>query len=473
MGENPYKNFTRGYSKNSPLSPHIDPHNSQLQSAALVNHLMATNAMKDAFTVLQMPIVEMGEFVQQKIAENPLFEVYSESDILQEEDHEEYEARSEYPHFNHQSAKEYVDVESWLSYEPSWFERLFVQLKELFPGAREYSQAEKIIGNLNEKGYLDVPTEELAAVNFSSTEETQVIINKIKDYYEGDIGCRNIQEVLLYQLEKQGKKDSLAYQIINNCYQDFIHKRFKDIAKSLHQSQRSICEAIDKEITCLKLVNSKIFNQSYTPQSVIPDIILSLVDGEFHITVNEETLPQIKINQEYLALLHDRSLQKESKAYIKERAFQGQWLLKTLAERRNTLYRIAEQLLRIQSDFFIFSEGRLKPLTIKEISDNLELNESTVCRAISNKYLACDRGIFSLKSFFTSSIHTKEGENVSSNTIKELIKDVIHRENPEKPLSDEEISQALEDQGYLCARRTVSKYRQELNILSKRERKKT
>ncbi|HXW60909.1 MAG TPA: RNA polymerase sigma-54 factor, partial [Myxococcota bacterium] len=206
-------------------------------------------------------------------------------------------------------------------------------------------------------------------------------------------------------------------------------------------------------------------------QTIIPDLSIHWNDHRLIAEVNDASLPNLRFNPRYLQLLNEESLSEETRRFIQEKLTSGKWLARNLQERHQTLYRIAEQLIEIQSPFFSHPNGKLVPITMKEIAERLELHESTIARAVANKYILTPRGTLPLRFFFTHAYVNDKGENVSAKTVKELVQKIIAEENKTVPFSDETISSMIKEKGIPCARRTVAKYSQELGIGNTVQRK--
>jgi RNA polymerase sigma-54 factor len=271
----------------------------------------------------------------------------------------------------------------------------------------------------------------------------------------------------MIQLKGMGKKESLAFRIVEDHYDDVMHNRIPLIAKALSCSVQEVRETISNEIAHLDLhpgANQADGHYKQIIHHLTPDLTISYSEGKFSIEINEEHIPGLRLNRSYLQMLQDHSLPEETRSYIREKIASGKWLLRNLHERHQTLYRIAQELIQNQSLFLSSPKGKLIPLTMKEIAEKLELHESTVARAVSNKYVSCPRGILPLRSFFTHAYTTETGENISAQTVKELLVQILQTEDKSAPLSDEMISSMIKEKGIPCARRTIAKYRQELNI---------
>jgi RNA polymerase sigma-54 factor len=346
------------------------------------------------------------------------------------------------------------------------------QTREIFSTEKEIKMAEEIIGNLNENGFLFLPLEEIAILNEFELEKLHAILYKIQELDPPGIGARSIQEALLLQLNRKKKGQSLAYKIIENHFQDLIHNKLPVIQKSLQCSIGDINFAIHNEIAKLDLHPGSGFIKEIT-QPIIPDLRIEANDkGELQVQVLDEYLPTFRLNQRYLKIIDDVNASEETKDFIKQKLMSAKWLIKNIYQRGNTLEKIGKTLIEKQADFFSSPEGKLHPLTMKSLAEVIEVHESTVARAVANKYLTCNRGIFHLKSFFTTEIDTEKGTTISAKTVKDIVQETILKENKKKPLSDQEISNIIQQQGIHCARRTVTKYRKLLNFDNAHQRKK-
>ncbi|MCB1135368.1 MAG: RNA polymerase sigma-54 factor, partial [Chlamydiia bacterium] len=274
---------------------------------------------------------------------------------------------------------------------------------------------------------------------------------------------RDPREALLIQLRRKGKKASLAYKIIDKHFDDLLHNRIPAIHKGLGASPGEIEAEISKVIGGLSLQPGAAFGD-VPVQHVRPDGKIVLEHGELRVEVNDDTLPPLRLNRRYLRMLDDPSLSPEDKEYIMKKAMSGRWLLKNIHQRNETLFRILESLTKRQGDFLRDPVGELKPLTMKVVAEELEVHESTVARAVANKYVDCPRGLLPLRFFFSNSYVTKGDEDVSSHSVKAVLSELIDREDKSKPLSDEALSQLMAERGISCARRTVAKYRREMQI---------
>lgn len=471
--------------ENSKYFPSFDL--SPVQHLKHLQHLMMTPQMKQALSILQLPVLELSSIISEELEQNPVLE-YEEEAIeadyeadeeiahlkkLEAEFYDPFDDRKNYSQLDPEdNDKNSSFIENAHSYDLSLFAFLMNQAKECFDSIEELSIAEWLIGNLDDFGFLSSSIEELASLKNFSVELTTGILQIIQTFDPIGIGARNLQECLLIQLSAKKKRSSLAYRIISEFYDAMIHNKIAVISQSLKLSPQSIKETIEKEISNLDMHPGLNFQYSTAClQTITPDVYIENGLKDLNIKINEESIPALKINTRYLRLLENKDLTTETKQYILNKITAGKWLLKSIEQRHSTLYRIAKEVAEKQADFIFLPHGQLKPFAMKEIAEKLMLNESTVARAISNKYVECPKGIFSLRSFFTNGFTTTEGVSVSSTSVRELIKKIILDEDKSSPLSDEAISLVIKNKGIDCARRTVAKYRKELRLGNASQRK--
>jgi RNA polymerase sigma-54 factor len=428
--------------------------------------MTATLAMQQAFLVLQMPTYELAAWLQMQIDQNPILKVpeaqgeAADQPPVQEIDFEKksFNILNEMDEtftgalFPEEGPKE-KQKEGALSYTCSLFEHLMRQAQEVFSSPKDLAEAESVIGNLDARGFLgDAPAD-------------PKILETIQTFDPPGIGARNLQESLLIQLQLKGKADSIAYQVVRYYFNELLHNQFPEIEKKTKIPMCALQKTLHQEIGSLDFHPGHRFLSSVAP-TLIPDIYVQKREEAWQIVVNDSFLPKFEI-----APPPPELFQNEEKAFIRTHVAQGKWLLRTLRRRQETLTKIVSFLLQKQADFFNGQPHKLQPLTLHEAAQELGLHESTVARAVSDKYLSSPQGIFSLKSFFTQALHTSEGKKVSARTARDLIKKLVDSEDKQSPLSDDSIASSLEKQGIPCARRTVAKYRKNLQIPTASQRR--
>jgi RNA polymerase sigma-54 factor len=458
-------------------------------------HLLVSASMQKAFHVLQMPIVELAEWLKTEIEQNPVLEYVEEreqedftmSNHLEEKEidfeksqfeildvlDDSYEASlfsEEKGHILKELKKEINEsAESLLPHRISLFEHLMQQAKAVFFDETRLKAAEMIIGNLDERGFLSPSSEDVG--NTLEKDTLQEIIKKIQTFDPPGIGAVDVRHSLLLQLELKNQKNSLAYAIIDHHFDDLLHNRMPLLQRKLKCSKEALKTAIQQEISCLDLHPGYRFR--FEPaQAITADLILKKEEHGWKLDVNEETLPAFQVTSHYLSLLEETSVSSQEKTFIKRHITAGKWLTHIVARRHQTLKSIAHYLIKKQQGFLMGEERHLTPMSMQEIARELGLHESTIARAIAHKYLFSPQGLVSLRSFFSTSLLSDTGEGVSSTTIKQLLSEWIQKEDKKKPLSDQLLSLKINKIGIPCARRTVAKYRQALKIAPASQRRK-
>ena len=325
---------------------------------------------------------------------------------------------------------------------------------------------QEIIGNLDENGYLTTPLDRIAlAVNLPLT-NVESVLRLIQQFEPAGIGARSISECLLIQQKSLGENEPLVEMIIQFHLEDVARKNYSHIAKSLKQPLDEVELAI-KKIVRLDPKPGRNYSQE-EPQAVIPDVIITHDAECIKVTINNEDSFSIRINESYRSLLKKHRDDKEAKEFLSDKLRYALELVQAVSKRKETLLKIMQVLVDIQQEALLNDFSSLKPLTFKEVAKRLSLHETTVCRAVMNKYVELPEGsVIALKNFFTSRINGKDGESFSSGQIKSIIKECIEQEDKKHPLSDQEITRyLLKERKIDVSRRTVAKYREGLKILS-------
>ncbi|MBS4164720.1 RNA polymerase sigma-54 factor [Candidatus Protochlamydia amoebophila] len=474
----------------------------QKQGMNLTQRLMMSTHMQQAIHLLQLPILELEPFIEEQVVANPLLDIIpieKEGAFIEErtsasekmekeitiddrdlailnrldEDYREHFAGSEATPMKRSSEEEKLKsyLENSICADPSLLEKLHQQAIDTFNNQQELAIADILIGYIDTNGFLKTPLQEICLLHTLDESAVKDVLREMQEFEPYGIAAASIQESLLIQLRCLHKEGKLAYRIIKDYYNELLHNHIPLIQKQLKCSFSEIQEAIEKDIAKLDLHPGTHFS-AQTSQVLIPDVTLRQEGEKLIVDVDRDRAPTLKINRKYLRLLNDTSTSSETKQFIKRHLFSARWLVRNLQQRYSTIERIAEFLAANQYEFFTQPDGQLKPLTMKTIADALELHESTIARTVSNKYINSPKGIFSLRSFFTTKYTSEEGEDLSAKTVKEAILEIISGENKLRPFSDEKISEFLKSKGITCARRTVAKYRQALDLGNTQQRKK-
>ncbi len=446
------------------------------QSQKLEHGLSLTPAQQRSLEILQKPVLELQKFVEEQLAQNPMLEIEEFQQIQRPqtigeniEDLDEYDSDSfdlSQPNANDAQQKHDFILNS----EPDTVrlgEKLINEARIDAPTKLIADAFETLVEQLDSRGFL--PTD---AIDFSikqgfAKDDVLKALEMLQTCEPYGIGARNLQECFLIQLRANGMSESLAYRIIEDHFQQFLKRKVDDIALA---EGRSI-DAIEKAFEIIAKLNPSPAHE-YTVEEaniLIPDINFYKQDNRWHAELTNNYIPQLRINSEYRFMMAEGTLNKDAISYLKEKMRDAKNIIDAIKQRQTTLLKIANAILERQQNYF--ENAILSPMTRQQIADDIKLHPTTVGRAISGKNAQTPFGVIELKNFFTKSLETEQGNEVSSETIKEKISDIISSENPQKPLSDDKIAKLLETEGISIARRTVAKYRDELGIPSKTMRK--
>lgn len=478
------------------------PAQKQAPSLKQVQRLMMSPQMQQALQLLQAPVMELSTLIEKEMEQNPVLEMMQEEQDPenQENDSQVNETDMAGPEkeltFNEhdlevllQLDEEYRDsfrtavnrgqqtldeeklqafLENSITAKPTLFEHLMTQAAEVFEG-EELKIAETVIGNLDEKGFLSGSLQEIAQLNQWKEEILISVLKIIQTFDPAGVGAANLQEALLLQLIRLGQENTLAYRILKDHYQDLLHNRLPDIQKKLKCPLPEINNTIEKWIAKLDLHPGTQFSKEPV-QLISPDLVVEQEGDKLKIVMHEDSIPNLRINRKYLRMLKDQELNPETKEFIQQKILSAKWLMRNVFERNSTLEKIGQAITEKQREFFVDPEGKLIPMTMKEMAEELDLHESTIARAVANKYLHSERGLFPIRYFFTNALACRQGK-ISTQTVRDVLLQLIKNENKRKPLSDEALANEIKKSGIDCARRTVAKYRSELKIGNAHQRK--
>ncbi len=348
-------------------------------------------------------------------------------------------------------------------------ESLLEQARESDFTADQVQVAEMIIGNIDDYGYLKSSVEELAFSTNIPSEKISEVLKIIQDFHPAGVGARDLRECLMLQMEREGHQKTLEYRIVNEHMEALGKRRIPEIARALDQT----VEEVQRSVARIGLLEPRP-GRAFMPdndQYILPEVFINKVGDEFVVTTNNEQIPHLRISNTYKDLMAQADSSPEVRDYIREKIRAGKFLIKSLQQRQQTILNIGKEIAHRQHEFLEKGIAFLKPLTMVQVAEVVGVHETTVSRAVSGKYIQTPQGMFEMKYFFTSGIQTTSGEGMSNTSVKDMIAAMFEKEDTTKPLSDQEVVEMLGEKGIKIARRTVAKYRSELNILPSNLRK--
>lgn len=474
------------------------------QQLKLSQQLVMTPQLQQAIKLLQLSRMELMDVVREELEENPVLEEGldtaeektqaeeeletnpaedSSSESLKEVEADndgmadiDWKTYLESYSLGGSTADSYEDDEDRPSYEnlltrkPSLADHLMWQLSLSRLEDQERAIAGEIIGNIDDDGYLHVSIDELVEQLGCVPELAEKVLGVVQSFDPPGVASRNLQECLLKQVEQLGMSEDLVGVILREHIGDLETRRYQQIARTLQVS-------VDDVLGAAKFISGldPRPGSQYSQEDIhyfVPDIFVYKISEEYVVVLNDEGLPNLRINSFYRnALSGAEKLDDKAGEYIQEKLRGALWLIKSIHQRQRTIYRVTKSIVKFQRDFFDRGVEYLKPLVLRDVADDIEMHESTVSRVTTNKYVQTPQGLFELKYFFNSGISTTGGDSVASESVKSKIKEIITAEDSRKPYSDQKIVEILRGQGIDIARRTVTKYREMLGVGSSTQRK--
>ncbi len=475
------------------------------QHTMLRQDLRINPRLYQAMDLLYMPLLDLQQHLKQELLENPFLELTEEQpeDTITEVETDRAAQKAEQPQntnwedillggFDDGGWRE--DSEEREYREPvsvqtaGLTEHLRDQLQLLDLTDRQKLLAEEFIGNIADDGYLTTPLEDIVkSTNDIVTEfaqerpnapppaeytlaEAEAMLRIIQDLDPAGVGARTLRECLMLQLREDGRTGTLTYKLLDEAFDDLIAHRWSDLAKRLGIDAAQVQAAAD-EVAKLDPKPGLRYS-SGSGDYIIPDLVVEKIDGEYRVFLNDTNLPRLRLSRAYQEVARDKKkFVGENRDFITQRLNSAQWMIQAIEQRRQTMLKVMNFIVDRQRDFFEKGIEFLKPLTLREVAEVINMHESTVSRVTNEKYVQTPRGVLPLKFFFSSALSTTSGEDASARAIKAQIRKLVDDENPTEPLTDQEIVQKLRERGVRIARRTVAKYRDQLGILSARMRR--
>ncbi len=460
--------------------------------------LVMTPMLQQAIQLLQLSTIELQELLQKELTENPMLEEAPVEEGPAPEPPAEAPALEATPpdapattetveppdlpfdlteimfgppderSLVQQEQHEETRFENFVGAATSLADHLYEQLRLSVGEAEVRRAADEIIGNLDEDGYLRATLEEMAEKTRLTLAVFEQALALVQTFDPPGVAARDLRECLLIQLREQTEPDPLAIEILESHFEAFQRCKYAEIARALKRDPDRVQEAVE-EIANLEPKPGRRFAPADT-RYVVPDVYVYKTDDGYAIVLNDDGIPRLRINPYYRSML-GRDKDDGARRYVEDRLRSAIWLIKSVHQRQRTLYRVTDSIVKFQKEFLAQGLPHLRPLSLRDVADDIGMHESTVSRVTTSKYVQTPQGLFELKFFFHSGIATGRGEMVSSISVKKMIQDLVAQENPQKPLSDQEITRSLKQSGLSIARRTVAKYREELGILPSHQRK--
>ena len=449
--------------------------------------------------MLQLPTVELEKRIKEELEINPALdegeEQVSEDEFTEEADDKRDDfnfqdyTNDETPSYKTQSnnfSKGQEEHQKPLSFGDSLSERLLKQIDLKIKNENQKKIAEHIIGNLDESGYLrrelfNIVDDLAFSQNiFADEEELEQILAEVQDLEPHGVGARDLKECLLIQLRKKNKTIAIktAEVILEKCFESFTKKHYSKISKKLDINNDAIKDAIAEIVKLNPKPGNSLIDSQSDIQQITPDFTLIDNDGILSVELNQRNSPQLRVSNDYIEMIKGfqqgakNKRDKDAILFIKQKVDAAKWFIDAVKQRQNTLLITMKAIISFQKEFFLSGdEKKLKPMILKDIASMVSMDISTISRVANSKHVSTPYGIFSLKYFFSESLTTDSGEEVSTREVKTILNEAINKEDKSKPLTDEKLASLLKEKGYLIARRTVAKYREQLNIPVARLRK--
>ena len=456
--------------------------------------LTMTPELIQAIQILQFNTQELDEFVQEELMQNPVLEFDRNSEDRAREEvtrTEELDAKAcekddfdlrekikeaEYDDISYKQWEYSRDSESEYSYEQfvskdeTLEDSLLLQLTFSSLKGDDLKIGRFLVEAIDDNGYLTMSAEEAARALGTDLDKVEEVLDVIQTFEPAGVGARSLKECLIIQLAAKGLLDDTVEYIIMNHLEDLGENKLSRVAKVLGLPVTQIQMVCDL-IRSLEPKPGRCFSSGNSVKYITPDVTVEKIDGSYQVITNEYSVPRLMVSPYYSNLARAAVDDAELNKYLNENYNAALWLIKSIEQRKNTIFNVVDAVIRHQKDFLDNGNQHMHTLTLKQVADDLGIHESTVSRAINGKYMQTPRGVFEIKYFFSSGVPGSDGEGVSSNSIKSMIKEIIDSEDPKNPYSDQDMVAMLSERGIEISRRTVAKYREGLNILSSSKRR--
>ena len=455
--------------------------------------LTMTPELIQAIQILQFNSQELETFVQDELMQNPVLEYDStaedrrEQEVSKSESMDKKEAEEadfdlrekvkeaeyddiSYKQWEHRKENDEPTFEQFVSKEETLEDYLLLQLTFSKLKGNDMKIGRYMVESIDENGYLTVELSQVAKTFKVSEAHVEKILDVIQTFEPAGVGARTLEECLIIQLASKGLlEDSVEYIILHHLT-DIGENKLGKVSKETGLTVAQV-QMITDLIRTLEPKPGRRFSSGESVKYVVPDVIVEKVDGEYQIVTNETTIPRLMVSSYYMSLAKRATEDAELSKYLNEKYNSALWLIKSIEQRRQTIYNVVAAVVEHQKEFLDKGPKYLKTLTLKQVAEALNIHESTVSRSINGKYMQTPRGVFEIKYFFSSGVTGGRGEGMSSNSIKTFIKEIVESEDPKNPYSDQDMVEILSQKGIEISRRTVAKYREGMNILSSSKRR--
>ncbi len=456
--------------------------------------LTMTPELIQAIQILQFNSQELEDYVQEELMQNPVLEYggteekhereqeVSKSESLDTKEAEEadFDLREKvkeaeyddisYKQWEHRKDKDEPTFEQFVSKEETLEDYLLLQLTFSKLKGRDMKIGRYMIESIDENGYLTVKLSDVAKLFGICEEHVDKILDVIQTFEPPGVGARTLAECLILQLAAKGLLEESVEYIILHHLEDIGENKLNKVSKATGLTIAQV-QMITDLIRTLEPKPGRRFSTGETVKYVVPDVIVEKIDGEYQVLTNETTIPHLMVSSYYMSLAKRASEDAELSKYLNDKYNSAMWLIKSIQQRRQTIYNVVAFVVDYQKEFLDKGSKYLKTLNLKQVAEALDIHESTVSRSINGKYMQTPRGVFEIRYFFSSGVTGAGGEGMSSNSIKTFIKEIVDSEDPKKPYSDQDMVEILSGKGIEISRRTVAKYRECMNILSSSKRK--
>ncbi len=461
-----------------------------------VQKLVMTPELIQAIQILQFNTQELDSYVQEQMLVNPVLE-QEQREPDQSADSEPAREERQTEEDRHQDEildwKEYIrdsnygdegygkwidkgsenranEYEKFVTNDVTLPEHLMFQFQFAAKNKGCRHVGKYIIESLDENGYMTSTIPQIARATNVPEEKVREALDIIQGFDPAGVGASDIKECLEIQLRNRDELTDNLKTLIEDHLEDLAGNRLSAIARDMGVTVQEVQRMADV-VRDLEPKPGRQFASEITTKYIVPDVIVEEVDGEYVVSINESSVPKLSVSSYYKDLLHKADTDKQLADYLADRVNSATWLIRSIEQRKQTIFNVVTAVVKYQKDFLDHGSKYLKTLTLKDIAEEVGIHESTVSRSINDKYLQCPRGMYEIKYFFSAGVADSSGEGISSNSIKEFIREIVETENPKKPYSDQKMVEIFEGKGIAISRRTIAKYRDEMGILSSSKRK--